>query len=403
MLVSIIMPAFNAEAYIGQAIESILAQTYQQWELVVINDGSTDNTQHIVSSFTDHRIRSIYQENRGLAGARNTGIRAAQSNTIALLDSDDLWMPEFLKKMKPLLDQHLEAAAVYCGFRYINEIGEEIDSFPSIEVVEPELFHKKLIFEGNFLIPSAVLFRKKLAEDVGLFDESLQAVEDADLWIRLSVVRPFIGLPEALVKYRQHDSNMSKDPERMVAADYRLREKMFGPPEGDPSTWPEMKLHGYAQLFRSGTSRYLAYGNVEKSAHYFQQLVEVSPKLALDMGVWRGLARVHQPNEYQFDPDTQLDWKLAQKDVMSLLGELAKRSTTSVPLQKRLPKIKASAFLALADEAARASNLSWMLVWLSRALASSLSILLWRPYWGTLSRGTMRLGQSLIGKIGNNQ
>ncbi|MEW6403722.1 MAG: glycosyltransferase [Chloroflexota bacterium] len=403
MLVSIIMPAFNAEAYIAQAIESILAQTYHQWELIVINDGSTDNTLNIVSSFTDHRIRSINQENRGLAGARNTGIRVAQSNTIALLDSDDLWLPEFLKKMKPLLDQHPEAAAVYCGFRYINELGDEIASFPSIKVVEPELFRKKLIFEGNWLVPSAVLFRKKLAEDVGLFDESLRAVEDADLWIRLSAARPFIGLPEALVKYRRHDSNMSKDPERMFTADYRLWEKMFGPPEGEPSSWPEMKLRGYAQLFRSGTSRYLAYGNVEKSAHYFQKLVEISPSSGLSMGLWRGLVRAHFPEVYQFTPDVQLDWVLAQKDIMALLGELAGRRATSAPLQKSFPRIKATAFQALADEAVRANDLSRALAWLSHALLSSPSILLSRPYWGTLSRGAIRLGRSLVAKIGDRQ
>ena len=398
---SVVIPAYNQAQFLADAIHSVMFQTYRDFEIIVVDDGSTDNTPQVAQQFGE-AIRYIRQTNQGLSAARNTAIRNARAEIIALLDSDDLWEPNFLEKMTNLLNMYPEASGSYCGFQYIDAQGHIVGK-PSLKVVPPELFHQTVIYEGNWLVPSAIVFSKQLVEQVGLFDITINPVADADMWIRLSAIRPFIGLPEALVRYRQHDSNMSKDPEQMVTADYRLKEKMFGPPKGDPSSWPRMKQHVYAQLFRYGTSRYLAYGSVEKGANYFQQLIEISPNLALDMGVWRGLARAHLPSEYQFDPDAQLDWTLAQRDVMALLGELAKRSTASFSFQKRLPRIKASAFLALADEAVRASDLSQARVWLSRALVSSPFVLLSRPYWGTLARGAIRLGRSLIARFGDGQ
>jgi hypothetical protein len=120
------------------------------------------------------------------------------------------------------------------------------------------------------------------------------------------------------------------------------------------------------------------------------------------MGLWRGLTRAHLPDEHQFDPDAQFDWALAQKDVMGLLNELAKRTATSIPLQKHYPRIKASAFLAMADEAVRANDLSQAFVWLCRAGANSPSLVLSRPYWGTLARGAIRFGRRPIAKSGDN-
>ena len=399
--VSVIIPAYNQASFLTEAVESVLAQTYHDFEIIVVNDGSTDDTPQVARQFGD-TLCYIYQTNQGLAAARNTGIRNARADIIALLDADDIWEPDFLEKMIQLLSVHPQAGGAYCGFQYINAQGNIVGK-PSLNVVPPELFRQTLIFKGNWLAACAVVFRRQLAEEVGLFDESLQALEDADLWIRLSAARPFIGLPEALVKYRQHDRNMSKDPERMVTADYLLRVKMFGPPEGEPTSWPELKRQAYAGVFVGGMNRYLAYGNLEKSADYFQRLIEISPSLALDMGVWRGLARAHHPIEYQFDPDVPLDWTLAQKDIMNFLGELTKQALSSISLQKRLQRIKASAFLALADESVRANDLGRALVWLGRALVGSPLILLSRPYWGTSVRGVIRLGQSLTAKIGDGQ
>lgn len=198
-LVSVIIPAYNAERFIGQAIQSVLDQTYTNWELVIINDGSTDNTAEIVKEFDDPRVTYIYQENRGLSAARNTAIRNANAEIIALLDSDDLWEPEFLEKMMGLIERHPDAAAVYCGFQYIDNQGKDI-GIPQSKMFPPEEIYRTLICDGNWLVPCAVVFRKQLAELAGLFDETISPVADADLWTRLAANHPLIGLPEVLVK-----------------------------------------------------------------------------------------------------------------------------------------------------------------------------------------------------------
>ena len=381
-LVSVIMPAYNAEAYITQAIESILAQTYHQWELVVINDGSTDNTQNIVSSFTDHRIRSINQENHGLGEARNTGICAAKGEFIALLDADDTWKPSYIDKMTALLNSHPSAAAVYSGFQYINSLGNLIGK-PNLKIVAPDVFHNTLIFEGNWLVPSAVVFRKQLVEEVGLFDGSLLGVEDADFWIRLSAQHMFVGLPAALVNYRIHNENMSKDPGHMMTGGRRLAEKRHGPPSGDVSLWPETKRRAYTLLYRYGVGAYLSAGDVSQSVDYFLRVLEIAPDKVLDMAFWRMIVRAHLSVEYRNDPTAPPIWDLAQRDIENLLYEIEHRCTQQ-KIQRS--KMRGSALLALADEAAHASEPNRSVGGLMNIALRYPHMLLTRRYYGTLIR-----------------
>jgi glycosyltransferase involved in cell wall biosynthesis len=370
------------------ALKSILAQTFSDWEAIIVDDGSTDDTARVASQFSDPRFRYIYQENRGLSGARNTGIRAAVSETIALLDSDDVWESIFLEKTINWLGQHPEAAGVYCGYHYIDSQGQLVGR-PSIRVVPPDSFRRVLINKGNWLAPCAVVFRKRLAEEVGLFDESMRAVEDTDLWIRLSVSHPFVGLPEALVRYRRHSANMTKNPKHMVTAARQLTEKLYGLTEGDAGSWSTPKKLAYAGLFAYAARFYLAYGDAKESACYFQQLVEISLHTATSMPTWRCLVRAHLPVEYQNDPLASPDWTLAQRDIEGLLGELASRAISSDTLQRHYTRIKGGAFLALAEEAVRAREQRRAFNWMWRAAASCPTLLLARPYWGTISRSIL--------------
>jgi glycosyltransferase involved in cell wall biosynthesis len=387
-LVSVVIPAYNAQEYIEEAIKSVLAQTYQNWEIIVVNDGSTDNTAAVVQQFGD-AIHYIYQPNRGLSAARNAAILDARAEIIALLDADDLWETEFLEKMVVHLQQHQEAAAVYCGFRYIDAQGQVV-GYPQIKTVPPESFYETLICKGNWLVPCSVVFRKRLAEEAGIFDESLRASEDADLWARLSVSYPFIGVPEALVRYRRHDSNMTKDPERMVNANYQRTEKMFGPPEGDVARWPRLKRCAYVRLFRYGSARYLAAGNAKKSADYLLHLLKLEPTGALSVGIWRELARVHLPDEHKNDATAQFNWTLAQRDLFKLLDELAARAEPSSIIARQYHQIKGSAFLALAEEAVQAGHIDQAVLWLWRTATSYFPLLLARPYWGTVARSIIK-------------
>lgn len=398
--VSVVIPAYNAARYIKQAIDSVLAQSYREYEIIVVDDGSTDETPVIAQQFGD-AIRCIRQSNRGLSAARNTGIKNARAEIIALLDSDDLWEPQFLERMVYHLNLHPEAAGIYCGFQYINSKGEVVGE-PSLKIVPPELFHATMSDDGNWLAPSAVMFRKRLAEHVGLFDESLQSVQDWDLWIRLSESAPFVGLKEALVEYRRHENNMSKDPERMINDIYQLTKKRFGADESDRSTWSSSKKKAFSDHYRGGAIRFFASGRMQKSIDYLQKLAEVSPEYACSLYLWRGFARAHIPDEYQFVRFPQQNWASIGASFVEFLGELAQKADHSLSLHKLYPAMKGVAFLALADEAGRAGELGWACGWIRMAVFSSPRMLFERRFWGTIFRSftaiRMRSSQTSLPK-----
>jgi glycosyltransferase involved in cell wall biosynthesis len=386
--VSVLVPSFNHAHYLTHALQSVIAQTYSDWEAIVIDDGSTDDTQQVTAQFDDPRIRYIYQDNQGLSAARNTGIRAAASEIIALLDADDVWKNDYLETMLESLEKTPEAVAVYSGFQYIDEKGNEV-GVPSLKVVPPCEFDEYFAANGNWLVPSGVVFRKVVAQNAGCFDESLRAVEDAYLWSKMSHRGLFVGVPRPLVGYRRHASNMSSDPQRMVSSNYQILERYHGPPQGDLSTWSERKIYVYTKYFRSAATRYLAYGDLQMSAYFFLRMQEITPQAGAEIGTWRSLARVHLPIEIRDAPGT-IEWDLAERDILGLLAELAKMRSDSVILDKRYAAIAGTAFLSLADEAFRDGKYRLGLRWMWSAGKNHIGLVFKRPYWGTLIRSIQR-------------
>ena len=206
-LVSVIIPAFNRSAFLKEAIESVLKQTCQQFELIVIDDGSTDNTSEILSHF-DGKIIPLHTSHTGPSAARNSGIHAARGDYIAFLDSDDLWLPEKLKAQIDFFSNHPEARICQT---------EEIWVRSGIRV-NPKKKHKKYsgwIFEKCLPLcmvsPSAVMIHKSVFEKVGLFDEVLVACEDYDLWLRISPRYPIYLIDEPhIIKRGGHPDQQSK-------------------------------------------------------------------------------------------------------------------------------------------------------------------------------------------------
>lgn len=386
--VSVLIPSYNHAHYLVHALQSVISQTYSDWEAIIIDDGSTDDTQHVAAQFADPRIRYIYQENQGLSAARNTGIRAASSDIIALLDADDVWVSDYLESMLASFEKTPEAVAVYCGFKYIDENGTEV-GLPSNKVVPPGEFREYYSANGNWLVPSGVVFRKVVAQDSGCFDESLRAVEDAYLWSKMSQRGLFIGVPRPLVGYRRHAANMSSDPQRMVSSNYQILERYHGPPQGDISTWSERKIYVYTKYFRSAATRYLAYGDLQMSAYFFLRMQEITPEAGTEIGTWRSLARVHLPIEIR-DAPGKIEWDLAERDVLGLLAELEKMRSHSAILDKRYAAIAGSAFLSLADEAFRDGKYLLGIKWMWFAGQNHIGLLFKRPYWGTLIRSFQR-------------
>ena len=383
--VSVLIPSYNHAHYLGHAIRSVLKQSFSDWEVIIIDDGSTDNTKQVTDNFSDPRIRYIYQENQGLSAARNTGIRMATTEIIALLDADDIWHENYLAEMMPRILTHSEVVAVYCGFHYIDKDGEEV-GVPNIKVVPPNEFDKQFSNHGNWLATTGVVFRKDIAEKVGCFDESLRAVEDADMWSKISDHGMFVGVAMPLIGYRRHDSNMSDDPQRMVTSGYKIIERYNGPPQGDVATWTGKKKRTYTGYFRNAAIRYLAFGDIQMSAYMFLRMNEISPEASTEIGTWRSLARANLPIEIRNSPDV-FDWESAEADIQKLLIELERIKPDSKILNSRYSKISGSAYLALSEESFRAKRYELAYRWMLKASTNNFSLLLSRPYWGTLVRG----------------
>lgn len=209
-LVSVIMPAYNAEKYIASSIRSVIDQTYSHWELIVVDDGSTDRTAEIVRDLspTDERITLVYQQNGGQASARNTGIKNSRGDLIAFLDADDLWIKEKLDLQLLKMDE-TGADIVYSDGQHIHADGEpsEDEHFAVVpgRVEAARMF--KLLYEYNRIQIQSVLARRDLLERAGLFDEDrrLQNCEDYDLWLKLARADAvFYGMEEKLIRYRRH-------------------------------------------------------------------------------------------------------------------------------------------------------------------------------------------------------
>lgn len=210
--VSVVIPAYNAERFIGQAIETALSQLLSPDEIIVVDDGSTDNSREVVNSFGG-RIQYRYQENAGSGRARNVGIFTASSEVIAFLDSDDYWDPEHLVTMVKILNSHPKACLVYCGKKWVNEDGNLLSS-TTVQERFPDGWIFRDMFEANYISSSSVVVaRKDDLLEVGGFDEAreLRNAQDYQLWLRMTAMYAVASSPQKTVNYRRHDSNRTRD------------------------------------------------------------------------------------------------------------------------------------------------------------------------------------------------
>lgn len=218
--ISVVMSVFNHAAYVEQAVLSVLAQTFTDWELVLINDGSTDRSPELIDALAwrDRRISVIHQHNSGVAAARNRAIQAARGTWIAYLDSDDLWFPHALAAYASHIDRHPTAQFLF-GFAHRLE-GGRVTQRQGAHQVGP--VGTAELFQRIFLATLAVCHRKDLWEKAGRFDADLRWCEDYDLFLRMSLHSPLEPINLATGLRRRHDRNMSERSGRSQQAEARL-------------------------------------------------------------------------------------------------------------------------------------------------------------------------------------
>lgn len=205
-IVSVIMPAYNAEAYIQEAIDSVVSQTFLSWELIIVDDGSTDTTAEIIAKNIniDHRIKYFYQQNKRQSRARNLGISYARGRYIAFLDADDICFSERFAKQVTFLEANLDV--LVCG-SWFSIIGSD----RIIKLPEQYDAIKLALLKGNCMAHSSIMTRKQILDEFSLvFDESKEPAEDYDLWVRLALKGRLYNLQEVLLNYRMHNAQLSK-------------------------------------------------------------------------------------------------------------------------------------------------------------------------------------------------
>jgi glycosyltransferase involved in cell wall biosynthesis len=215
--VSIIIPTYNRSGFIHSAITSILSQTFQDYEIVIVDDGSIDNTESVVDSFSCAKIKYIkHDSNRGEATSRNTGIKHSHGEFIAFLDDDDEWMPEKLDRQITLMSQHgKQVGGIYTGILTIDR-----DSGDLVEQIIPQkrgYIYDDLLVENCVFTPSTVLLRRECFTKVGLFDRNITYGPDYDMWIRIAKEYQFEYIKEPLVKYYIHKNRLSGNYEKFIA------------------------------------------------------------------------------------------------------------------------------------------------------------------------------------------
>jgi glycosyltransferase involved in cell wall biosynthesis len=232
-LVSVIIPAYNYARYIPGAVNSVLAQTYQDYEIVVVDDGSTDDTRQALGDSL-HKITYVYQQNRGVSAARNVGLERSHGELIAFLDADDSWVPDKLDRQVRFLRDHTTIGLVCSGAEHIND-GEGDASPTSPQPLDCSIWLNNgvivkdafsVLLETNFIITSTVVIRRECIRKVGTFDESLRSVEDRDLWLRTARHFPIAYMPGAVVQKRSHPNNLSADGTLCTQSRIRVLEKV---------------------------------------------------------------------------------------------------------------------------------------------------------------------------------
>jgi len=216
--VSVILPVYGSEKYIAEAVRSVLAQTFSNFELLIIDDGSPDRSVEICQQFTDPRIQIIQQQHRGVSGARNTGIRYAKGEYLAFLDGDDLWLPEKLEKQVAHLDNSPKVGLSFTRSAFVDETGKDLKTYqmPQLTgITAGYLLSSNPVGNGSTPVVRQEVFQAigtiTASEEVGYFDESLRRAEDIECWLRIVIQTPWLieGIPEPLTLYRVNASGLS--------------------------------------------------------------------------------------------------------------------------------------------------------------------------------------------------
>lgn len=217
---SVTISVYNKEKHIAKTLESVLAQTFTDFEIIIVNDGSTDDSEKVIKQFNDPRIHYFYQENQGAAAGRNAAISKATAPYIALLDADDLWEPDYLETMDALIQSHPNESVFACAVA-VETKGKTIKSTYSIPNLQSGKVYNVDYFNASYLntvlTSSSTVINKRVLEEVGTYDASIKSGQDTDLWIRIGLNYKIIFIYKFLVTYRYIQQSLSNKTKKIYS------------------------------------------------------------------------------------------------------------------------------------------------------------------------------------------
>jgi len=289
-LVSVVIPNYNNGRFLAEAIQSVLDQTYRPIDVIVVDDGSTDESSAIADRYRD-RVRWIAQAHRGVGAARNRGIAASDAPFIAFLDADDSWHPEKLAQQMPLFTSP-DIGLVFCGIQYIDLAGHVLGE--NIAGPEGDTFRQIAMLERTIAIGSTPVIRRECFARVGVFEETLKVAEDWDLCRRIAGAYRVVGVQRPLARYRQHPDNVHHDVDLMRRDTQRALDRMFADPAAHAVHHLRRRILARFHMIVAGSyahsRRGLAAGR--EAAH----AIWLWPPLLFTV-LWRGIRRVGRVSE----------------------------------------------------------------------------------------------------------
>jgi len=279
-LVDVIIPVFNTpRRFLTVALDSLRAQTFSDWKAWVINDGSdkqyTVELEETLRAYGDPRIHYLYSDHKGPAGSRNVGIVEGRAPYVALLDSDDVWMPHHLSRQVAFLEANAEIALVHGHCDVIDPAGRLVGS-PTLKTRLNGLSTARLfadMLRENFVSASSVVVRRSVLEQVGGFDATFPCLVDKELWLRLlKIGARFYCDPEIVYRYRVHPQNISKNTDLLLATRRRIIDKAESLLKADGPLagidWPALKREMISHMYREAADGYLARGEYGRALRY---------------------------------------------------------------------------------------------------------------------------------------
>ncbi len=281
-LISVIIPAYNAERTILETIASVQQQTFSNFELIVINDGSKDRTLELLHNIADERLKIFSYENGGLPVARNRGISHATGEFIAFLDADDLWTPDKLEAQLEALQQQKEAGVAYSWTYFMDNQGKTLSPGEHI-FLEGNVYADLLV--NNFVASgSNPLIRKQAIESIGGFDSAFPHCADWEYWLRLAACWHFVVVTKHQILYRQSSGGMSSKIDGIEKQQIIMIEKVY---RAVPQKLQYLKNHSLAWIYRYCAEKYLQYStnnisDVNQAGQKLWRAICLQPKIILE-------------------------------------------------------------------------------------------------------------------------